>query len=306
MKKKKTGLWVGMVAIGVLFFGCGKINSAQNNETAVSNTDANEASGIINNTLAADNSLHTSDETDSAQMSPQINSETISLKIVDGAKKEELILAGKGANDVYSLPLKDIPVYLDGKSADASALKDGITVTISYDGSVLETFPAKLGSVDGIYAYSQISDNTAGETPYDLSGLYLKVLEDLWDTDPALNEDSQYISIDLSQAPGNLTEGEKSAIAWIFASKHNAEPMTLSYQELVDQGYVKEMAWKNGILFCIKRIGKQKKSANKQQLNFDASKWRSGDGAIFFNNCTASPTKDGIWTDYAVGNFAIS
>ena len=29
----------------------------------------------------------------------------------------------------------------------------------------------------------------------------------------ALNEDSQYISIDLSQAPGDLTEGEKSAIA---------------------------------------------------------------------------------------------
>ena len=82
--------------------------------------------------------------------------------------------------------------------------------------------------------------------------------------------------------------------------------MTLSYQELVDQSYVKDLTWKNGILFCIKNTGQQKKSANRQPLNFDASKWRSGDGAIFFNNCTASPAKDGIWTDYMVGDFSIS
>lgn len=170
----------------------------------------------------------------------------------------------------------------------------------------IETFPATLGEVEGIYVSNQDTDTDSDRMRYDLSGLYLKVLEDLWATDPGLNTDSQYISVDLSQAPGDLTEGEKSAIAWIFSSRHNAQMLTLSYEELTDQGYVKELTFDKGILFCINSTYEQKKSPYSPATTFDARKWRSGDGAIFFNHCQVIRSENGTWKNYKVGDFAIS
>ena len=40
-------------------------------------------------------------------------------------------------------------------------------------------------------------------------------------------------------------------------------------------------------------------------VRFDAEKWRSGLGAYFFLDCTASMEQDGTWT-YTVGGEAIA
>jgi len=56
------------------------------------------------------------------------------------------------------------------------------------------------------------------DTYFDLCGLYLQVLENLWAEDPSLHTGVTTISVDLSQAPGDLTEAEKEAIAYVFAS----------------------------------------------------------------------------------------
>lgn len=207
---------------------------------------------------------------------------------------------------MYSLSVDDIPVYLDGKIADASVLEDGMTADISYDGSVLEVFPAILCNVDGIYVYSLGTDKNPCGGTYDLCGLYLKVLEDLWETDEGLNGGSKYISVDLSEAPGDLTEAEKTAVAWIFTGKHNAEMLTLSYEELVEQGYVKDMGWKNGILFSICSSEGETEGSSLPMIKFNARKWRSGDGADFFDDCQATWPENGTWDDYTVGGYAIS
>ena len=48
------------------------------------------------------------------------------LRIVDGAETGQLVLAGERASDVYTLDMKDIKVFLDGKKSDASVLEDGM------------------------------------------------------------------------------------------------------------------------------------------------------------------------------------
>ena len=53
--------------------------------------------------------------------------------------------------------------------------------------------------------------------------------------------------------------------------------------------------WEDGCLFSI----------TGETGKFDAQKWRSGLGAYFFLDCTASMEQDGTWT-YTVGGEAIA
>ena len=91
----------------------------------------------------------------------------VSCRIVDGGSEGELLLAelDRPLNDrelnhhdgksVYRLPLAGetvtvtemvpISVYLDGQPARFSDLKDGMNVEVSFNGVVMETFPAQLG-----------------------------------------------------------------------------------------------------------------------------------------------------------------
>ena len=66
--------------------------------------------------------------------------------------------------------------------------------------------------------------------------------------------------MDLSQAPGSLTEAEKDAIAWSFAGQHGVEALTLTQEELAEEGYLTEVdtgaeykvyQWEEGVLFSI-------------------------------------------------------
>ena len=160
-----------------------------------------------------------------------------------------------------------------------------------------------------ISGYSIGTKRNPGGTCYDLSGLYLKVLEDLWEVDAGLNGDIKYISIDLSKAPGELTEGEKSAISYIFAKAHDKQCLQLTFEELREQGYIKkdELYWENGLLFSITDSMKAEEQYHGLRvIKFDAQKWRSGTGAYIFSDCTASWPQMGTWTDYNVGAHAIS
>lgn len=293
MKNKLTGLWMGIILIGLLLEGCGSTIYSVNSEENLTGTQI-------------ETSAEGQGEQTEALVQPPESMEVISLKIVDGAEDGKLILAGESTYEVYSLTVDNIPVYLDGKKADASVLEDGMTADISYNGTVMEIFPAMLGDVEGIYVYSRGSGRNQDDGLYDLSGLYLKVLTDLWKTDSALNEDIKYISVDLSRAPGNLTEAEKTAIAWIFSSTHNAEMLTLSYAELDEQGYLEEWRWKDGVLLYIDPAGEEAEKDMHSKVKFEAVKWRSELGAYCFMDCQAKWTKDGVWEDYTVGAHAIS
>ena len=241
--------------------------------------------------------------------------EQATLKIIDGAESGNLILAGAETNFVYTLDANSIDILVDGKKAEFKDLEDGMPIDIYYEGN-FDNVPQKQGQpinitsfCNSINGHSIGTERNPGGTYYDLSGLYLKVLEDLWGTDAGLNGEIKYISIDLSKAPGELTEGEKSAISYIFAKAHEKQCLQLTFEELREQGYIKkdELYWEDGLLFSITDDMKAEEQYNGLRvIKFDAQKWRSGLGAYFFTDCSVSWPQQGTWTDYNVGGHAIS
>ena len=225
--------------------------------------------------------------------------EALRLRIVDGEGSDTFTLAGEGASDVYTAVAGELTVYLNGKPAAPADLENGMTVTVEPGYELLETWPAQ-------FAGATVRAEKQGKAGYgDLCGLYLTVLSDLWDNDAALNSGITYISVDLSEAPGALTDGEKAAVAWLFAGRHGAQALTYGFAQLKEYGYVDdaELYWKDGLLFRIGASENAKQSEKK--LVFDAEKWRSGTGAIFFNDCTAARGKGAAW-EYKPGGFAIA
>ena len=237
------------------------------------------------------------------------------LKIIDGAESGNLILAGTETNSVYSLDANKVDILVNGNKAELKDLEDGMPLDIYYEGDI-DNVPQKMGTPIDITSLCKIvigytigTERNPGGSLYDLSGLYLTVLEDLWEVDSGLNGDIKYISVDLSKAPGELTEGEKSAISYIFAKAHNAECLQLSFGELREQGYIgkDELYWEDGLLFSITDSMKAEEQYNGLRvIKFDAQKWRSGTGAYFFNDCSASWPQNGTWLDYNIGSQAIS
>lgn len=236
-------------------------------------------------------------------------------KIVDGAENGTLVLAGTGAGDIYTLNVGDIPVYLDGEPADASVIMDGMTAEIHHGGDILETYPASFGKVYGIHVYSIGTKNQPGGTYFDLCGLYIEVLWDLWRADEGLNHGIKYVSIDLSSAPGNLSESEKDAIIWVLSNRIGIpDAMGLTMEELKEQGYLTAAGgtndlyqWDDGVYMNITDdSGEDFEVYSLPVIKFNAMKWRSPLGAYFFADCSAVWPQMGTWTEYNVGAFAIS
>ena len=224
-----------------------------------------------------------------------------------------LLLAKENGDsgDVYTLVTENLPFDSD-ENLTAGALAE-----ITYDGMILETYPAQFANVTSV--------NILPDGFNDLCALYLDVLEDLWTVDPGLNSDGlTYIGADLSRT--RLTDSEQSAVAWAFAARHSGEPVTGTLQELAEQGYftashVSTLApeegepipaawyqWEDGCLFSVTETEGDVYflPEGEEAVSFDAQKWRSGTGAYFFCDCTAFRDRDGHWVGYTVGAEAIS
>lgn len=241
----------------------------------------------------------------------------LTATIVDGAETGELLLAGEEDYDVYTIGVKDLPVWLDGVETDYTALRNGMTVELAFNGFSAESFPAQPGESYGLTVVEEGDGQCA---------LWLQVLEDLWAVDDGLNGGITQVGVDLSQVPG-LTDGERSAIAWAFASAHNVSPVTGTLEELWKEGYFTPSTepaegyedslalywWEDGVHFSIDvdedavwnlpSLGPGEEPP--ELVAFDAQKWRSGLGAYFFGDCVGQRGEDGAWT-YTVGAEMIS
>ena len=249
----------------------------------------------------------------------------LTCRVVDGAEDGNLLLAELdeglyGGTGVYRLNVKDVPVTLDGEAAEPSVLEDGMAVDVAFNGHVLESFPAQLGEVYSVSAWSRGRGRNGGGTMFDLCGLYLQVLDDLWQKDPALNEDIAQAALDLSQAPGDLTEGEKAALVWRFGELHGVDAFAATFEELKEQGYIRSeplgegapegaafLHWEDGCLFSIASSDKHEGEVySLPVLFFNAEKWRSSLGAYFFYDCSAGWGQAGTWSGYQIGSEMIS
>ena len=249
----------------------------------------------------------------------------LTCRVVDGAEDGNLLLAELdeglyGGTGVYRLNLENVPVTLDGEAAEPSVLEDGMAVDVAFNGHVLESFPAQLGEVYSVSAWSRGRGRNGGGTMFDLCGLYLQVLDDLWQKDPALNEDVSQIALDLSRAPGELTEGEKLALVHRFGELHGVVAFAATFEELKEQGYLTSeplgdgapegaafVRWEDGCLFSITPSEDHEgESYSLPTLFFNAAKWRSSLGAYGFYDCSAGWGQVSTWNGYQIGSEMIS
>lgn len=211
-----------------------------------------------------------------------------------------LVLAKEdgGPGDVYTLAWED------------SSIRSGDLVEIAFSGSIQESFPAGLMEVTAVQVLDYGFD--------DRCALYLQVLEDLWEKDPALSENVSIIGLDLSQT--SLTDAERSALAWYFSCLHNgADYVFGDLDALIDWGYItgeplgtedapsdaKFWHWEDGCLFSIVEQPMEG-TYSLTPVTFDAMKWRSSLGAYYFSDCTSVQSATGEWSDYTIGAEMIS
>ena len=194
--------------------------------------------------------------------------------------------------DIYWINAEKPDVMgVSGNKLKSDALEAGMLVDIAYDGTVMESYPMGLGGV------SSIRIKEEGD---DIAGLYKSVIKDLYETDEGLNGGIERIAFDFSGI-SNLTEAEKTALVYSLGNIYGLEAIRGTFDELSKQGYInkEKLSFETGLLFTIKVSAEE-----KDRFTFDANKWRGGDGADFYNDCTAKKV-NGSWT-YTIGSTAIS
>ena len=198
-----------------------------------------------------------------------------------------MLIAGADEN----LNSSDLYIASTNIDYDKDKIKAGAIIKIGYDGEIMESYPAKFGDVRYIKFIEQKED---------LVGLYEKVFDKLWETDKGLNTDIDILAFDLSKTT-NLSGSEKSALAFVLGNKYSLETVSGTFEELRASGYIdkENLYFENGILFSFE-VTKESNNSFK----FNAQKWRSGNGAYFFQDCTAKKTNNG-W-DFKIGSEAIS
>lgn len=206
------------------------------------------------------------------------------IDVSDGS----LLLAGEGDYDgLYRLSLDGVPVEPGG----VETLCVGKRAEVTFGGTVAECFPGIPGGVTRVRAVDG-----------DLSPfvLYRQALFDLMETDEGLNGGARYLGVDLSGA-ANLTGGEQLALQYLLEQRYGLSVLPGTFDELCEQGCIDRDAlyWEDGVLLRVALV-----EDGTDTFRFDAEKWRSGLGAIYWTDCTAARGADG-WT-YEVGGFAIS
>ena len=239
IRKNAAGLAALLLSLALLA-GCGPAASPESEVTPpVSSPDPSEC-------------------VDTPEPSPDAP-QTVTCRIADGAEDGTLLLAKADGEawDVYTLDATaGIVVSVGGGSADWSELRDGMTVNVQYNGVILETYPAQLAGASAISA--------AGDEVDDRCGLYLQVLEDLWNVGAGLNSDVSTVVLDLSGLT-HLTDSEKAAVAWRFGQLRGLPVVEGTLEELAQEGYLSQVGsgkapdgvehplyqWDDGGLFTI-------------------------------------------------------
>lgn len=132
----------------------------------------------------------------------------------------------------------------------------------------------------------------------DVVGAYAVVIDKLYNEDIALNSDIKYIAIDTSLI-NNLSEEQKSSLLKDL-EKYGYTVLDMTFEELEKEGYIEDLYFKEGILFKIKD-----KTVNGKSITMDVSKWRSGLGAIGYDDLKVE-YKNGKWEVTKTGSAWIS
>lgn len=190
---------------------------------------------------------------------------------IDGEEKGELLTFTLG-----DLPLTDE----NGKATDRT-IQPGDILSIAYDGSVLAIWPGLLSGPTAV----QIIGHEETLAPF-----YAEQLMDLYEKDSGLNGEIQRISLDLT-AVSNLGEMEKAAVGYVLWCKSGIEVFQENIEDLYEQGFVKDGGYyETGVLLSL-----EDSPVENGSFTMSAMKWRSGLGAVGYEDARANRTANG-WT----------
>ena len=198
---------------------------------------------------------------------------------------------GAGTGDLYTAAADAEIIGLDGKAAQAQALKAGMSVAVEYDGDISGNTEARKIPAKKITVLNEGND---------LIGFYFGVLKETLEADDALNADIETIAFDFSEL-GNLRESEKTALMYLLSKDAGLPYISGTYEQLGEQGLIdtKNLCFPTGVLL---KISTREETADS--FSFDISKWRGGLGAIGTNDCKAT-LETGAWS-YEPGGSWIS
>jgi hypothetical protein len=150
---------------------------------------------------------------------------------------------------------------------------------------------------------AETGEGIIAETESEFVALYLTILDEIWEDGAGLNPSNGLMVFDFSEL-NNLTDEQKNELIDKAGARFGAgETMAATFDELEEKGYIDETRLQfkdeNSLLISI-ATSKEKKNS----FNFKASKWVSGLGAYWFEDCTANK-KSGKWS-YELGGFAVS
>lgn len=132
----------------------------------------------------------------------------------------------------------------------------------------------------------------------DMVGAYTTVIDKLYNEDTALNSDIKYIAVDTSLIK-NLSDEQRS-ILLKKVEDYGYIVLDMTFKELEEQGYIDDLYFKEGILFKLEDVSKSKNS-----ITMDVSKWRSGLGAIGYDDLVVK-YQNGKWEVKKTGSAWIS
>ncbi|MBS4930475.1 MAG: hypothetical protein KH020_03955 [Clostridiales bacterium] len=234
-------------------------------------------------------------QTTATDISPKMSTQSETAN-KEGAYKMDLLIVKDYKTSLFVLPLQSeeyqTPLLLTVPDSFAKqfVVKEGKTATISWNGNVLETYPAQISAMT-------IELKKASSSPL---FLYEKALEELIDTDKGLNTSITQAVFCLDGIT-NLTVMEKEALVYLGSNLLDVPARQGTLKQLEEENLIQNGTFTNGIYIEI--TGENLNQSGKK-VTFSMEKYRSGDGAYFLLDCIGT-YKKGTWS-YTVGSHAIS
>lgn len=255
---KNFRFWIFVLAFIFMFAGCGVSepnrpgNKADQNPTKRSDTEE----------------INTSEDTFS------FNAEVMNTK------KGLLITPDPNSNeykssDQITVNTADSTIEDDtGNNITVNELKPGDIIEITYNGIILESYPAQI----------KVSDIKVKGHNILIDG-YLAIINEIYQEDSGLNSDMEILALDTT-GWAEITKPEKDIIIGEINKRYGVEVKDGSFDELAKDGLIdkKKLYFKKGILIKLK-IKKYEKE--KKQITFSIEKWKGGLGAIGWDDAKA-------------------
>lgn len=205
---------------------------------------------------------------------------TREVTIVDTLQDSGIVMVGEGLQGIVLSGMPE-PGKIHFARADMGGeLQPGMTAQIEYDGTVRFTAPGQI-SVDEL----TVTGDDGG-----FFQLFFDALEELIAYEPALNENVEYLGLDLDEVRC-LTAEEAWAVCYGFPSNHGMTNAPGKAAVLIEDGYIDSVKtyWEDGMLLRLKAS-----HITGDSFTLEGTKWRSSQALAKLS--FSAKKADGRWS----------